>query len=387
MKYLKIIILISFTIIICSCKNNGNNGEDKAISENTNTIEEITKPDIETFMKKMINEEHFIGVVMAVSNNEVIHAKGYGMAQDSIPNYVNTKFHVASITKQFTAAAIMQLVEKGIINLENSINEFLPENYRSTKWDGVNIHHLLSHTSGIEDYAVKRDYYEVEKGFCLGNTVDGMIKEAMIKDLNFRSGTEFSYSNIGYTLLGEIIQYATGEQYDEYMRKHIFEPMGMHDSFIHNTSTYSVAENEAIGHKWDTIMRKHLPDDIVSLPVTEPDGNLVTTLDDFLVWTKIYTEKDKTILQKGLVKKMITPYIKNDFSFMQEHNPHYGYGLSLTDKTISHPGYIVGFRSHFIVDTTKNLKVFVFNNNVSNNPLNVSTGIYEILSETNKNDL
>ena len=69
--------------------------------------------------------------------------------------------------------------------LREPINNFLPVQYRSDKWDIVTIHHLLSHTSGIEDYAVIRDYYEVEKGFCLGNTVDGMMKEAMTKELNF----------------------------------------------------------------------------------------------------------------------------------------------------------------------------------------------------------
>jgi D-alanyl-D-alanine carboxypeptidase len=123
-------------------------------------------------------------------NDEVIHAKGYGMANNTAKNNINTKLHVASITKQFTAAAIMQLVEQNKINLKESINEFLPSQYRSDKWEVVNIHHLLSHTSGIEDYAVTRDYYNVEKGFCLGNTVDGMIKEAMSKELEFSPGSQ-----------------------------------------------------------------------------------------------------------------------------------------------------------------------------------------------------
>ena len=96
----------------------------------------MTDPAIEAFINKMINEEHFKGVVLAAVNNEVIHAKGYGMANDtSIKNKINTKFHVASITKQFTAAAVMQLFEQNKINLEESINNFLPAQYRSDKWD------------------------------------------------------------------------------------------------------------------------------------------------------------------------------------------------------------------------------------------------------------
>lgn len=379
MKHIKVINIVCFALLLCSCKNNENKTADKTLSENIESAD-IIEPAIESFIKKMIDEEHFIGVVMAVSNNEIIHAKGYGKAQDSIPNNVETKFHVASITKQFTAAAIMQLVEEGKVNLESSINEFLPEKYRSDKWKEVNIHHLLTQTSGIEDYALTRDYYEVEKGFCLGNTVDGMLREAMEKETSFEPGSKFSYSNIGYTLLGQVIEYSTGKTYHRYMQKNVFEPMGMNNSYIHNTSNYSVANDEAIGYRWDTTLVKHVPDDIVSLPVTAPDGNLVTTTADFLKWTRIYSEQDETILKKASIEKMTTPYIEDDFRFMKEHNPHYGFGLSLTSKTISHPGYIVGFRSHFIVDTAQNIKIFVFNNNVSNNPRNVSRGIYEIIS-------
>jgi len=385
MKYIKEFSII-ILLFLFSCKNNESETGNKFVAEEIELSKEITHPEIESLINKGINEEHFIGVVLVAVNDKIIHAKGYGMAQDGIQNRINTNFHVASITKQFTAAAIMQLLEQEKINLEESINEFLPTKYRSDKWNNLTIHHLLTHTSGIEDYAVTRDYYEVEKGFSLGNTVEGMINEAMTKELNFPSGTSFSYSNIGYTLLGEIIKYTTGEPFDSYMKKYVFKPMGMHDSFIHNTSTYTLSNDEAIGYRWDTIMNKHVPDDIVSLPVTEPDGNLVTTLGDFLKWTKIYTEQNETILKKASIEKMITPYIEDNFSFMKKHNPHYGYGLNLTDNTISHPGYIVGFRSHFIVDTNQQIQVFVFNNNVSNDPRNISRGIYERVSENNSNE-
>ena len=382
MKYIKVISIILFAFLLGSCKNEENETAVKTVSKNNEVAEEMTNPAIESFINKNVDEEHFIGVVLAVANGQIIHAKGYGIAQDSIPNNVNTKFHVASITKQFTAAAIMQLLEQEKINLEESINEFLPVQYRSDQWNGVTIHHLLSQTSGIEDYALTRDYYNVEKGFCLGNTVDGMIKEAMTKELNFSSGSQFSYSNIGYTLLGQIIENITGEPYDSYMKKHIFEPIGMHNSFIHNTSNYTVAKNEAIGYRWDNEQNNHVLDDIVSLPVTEPDGNLVTTLNDVLKWTNMYVENEQSILQNQSIKKMTTAYIEAD-----EEGPYggldmYGYGLYLSkDKAlISHTGYIVGFRSHFIVNPKEDIRVFVFANNVSMSPKSVSSGIYKIIS-------
>jgi CubicO group peptidase (beta-lactamase class C family) len=375
MKYMKALNIIFLFLLLFSCKNKENETENKIVNE------EITHPEIESLINNMISEEHFTGVVLVAVNDEIIHAKGYGIAQDGIQNRINTKFHVASITKQFTAAAIMQLLEQKKINLEESINEYLPTQYRSDKWNNVTIHHLLTQTSGIEDYGLTRNYYEVEKGFCLGNTVDGMIKEAMAKELKFPSGSKFSYSNIGYTLLGQIIENTSGEPYDSYMKKHIFEPMGMHNSFIHNTSNYTVANDEAIGYRWDDELNKHVPDDIVSLPVTQPDGNLVTTVADFLKWSNVYVNNNQKAINEVSIKKMTFPYIENDFSFRANQSPKYGYGLSLTDGVISHPGYIVGFRSHFIVDTNNDIRVFVFNNNVSNNPKNVSGGIYDILSE------
>lgn len=380
MKYLKVFNIIFILFLLFSCKNTENETENIIVTEKIDLTKKITNPAIESLINTMINEEHFTGVVLAAVDDKIIHAGGYGYAQDSIRNTIHTKFHVASITKQFTAAAIMLLVEQNKINLEESINAFLPAHYRSDKWNAVTIHHLLTHTSGIEDYAVTRDYYQVEKGFCLGNTVDGMIKEAMEKDLTFQPSSKFSYSNIGYTLLGQIIENLTKKPFNSYLKETILNPIGMQSSFIHNTD-YTVAKDEAIGYRWDDELNEHVPDDIVSLPVTEPDGNLVTTLNDFLKWTSIYTNNNKKVINEITIKKMTTPYIKNDFSFLKEKGPWYGYGLSLTEGIISHPGYIVGFRSHFIVDTNNGIKVLVFNNNVSNNPKNASRGIYNIISK------
>ena len=387
MYYIKLIRFFVFVSLIFSCNNKEKDIVDKV---NTGKIElknEVSNPAIETFIDNMIVEEHFKGVVLAAKNNKVIHAKGYGMANNTAKNNIDIKFHVASITKQFTAAAIMQLLEQNKINLAASINNFLPAQYRSDKWEVVNIHHLLSHTSGIEDYAVTRDYYDVEKGFCLGSTVDGMIKEAMAKELEFKPGSKFTYSNIGYTLLGEIIQNITGESYDSYLKENVLEPLDMNSSFIHTTD-YEPSDDEAIGYRWDEEQKKHVLDDIVSLPVTEPDGNLVTTLNDFLKWTNIYVEKEKSILQDHSIKKMTTAYIEAD-----EEGPYgdlnmYGYGLYLSKEKalISHAGYIVGFRSHFIVNTKEDIRVFVFANNVSMSPKSVSGGIYKIIADKQSDD-
>lgn len=381
----KAINIIFILLILFSCKEIKNKTDIKSVAERSKPLKETTNPVIESFIKKMINEEHFKGVVLVAKNDKVIHTKGYGLAQDSIRNTIDTKFHVASITKQFTATAILQLTEKNNLNLEESINVYLPEHYRSDKWKNITIHHLLTHTSGIEDYAVTRDYYEVEKGFCLGNTVDRMIKEAMTKELNFPSGSKFAYSNIGFTLLGQIIENTTGKPFPIYLKENVLLPQEMYSSFIHTTD-YSISSDEAVGYRWSDELGKHVLDDVVSLPVTQADGNLVTTLNDFYKWTDIYVKPKNRTLKDDSLKKMLTPFSKDDELGPDDLSQMYGYGISLNEGTICHSGYIVGFRSHFIVNPINDIRIFVFSNNVSNNPRDVSTGIYKILNNKN-NDL
>jgi CubicO group peptidase (beta-lactamase class C family) len=343
----------------------------------TTRLQQVVEQGCEAFLQRMVLEEHFSGVALVMRNTEVMHAKGYGRATAGDNNSVDTVFHVASITKQFTAAAVLQLVEAGKIELDRSINEYLPQKYRSPQWDRVNCSHLLSHSSGIEDYALVRDYYNVVDGFCLGNTVDGMIREAMAKSLRFEPGSRFEYSNIGFTLVGEIIENQTSMPYDEYLKTHVLRPMGMNSSRIHAIG-HEPNEKEASGHRWDSERGQHVKDDILSLPVTAPDGGLATTLSDFVKWTRTYTEKESPIISRTSLRKMTTPKILTQQKDERGGPLAYGYGLFVGDGLLGHPGYIVGFRSHFIIDIEKNLLVVVFSNNTTNNPRRIARGLLKI---------
>ena len=293
-------------------------------------------------------------------------------------NNVDTAFHVASITKQFTAAAIMQLVEKGLVDLNGPINNYLPHKYRSPKWNSVTIHHLLSHTSGIVDYAVTRPYYDVVKGFCLGNTVDGMIKEAMVKDLQFAPGTKFSYTNLGYTLLGLAIENQTKISFDKYIKENILDPMGMRSSKIH-IEDHVPAQDEAEGYRFSKEKKTHVPDDEIGLPVTAPDGGLVTTLSDFVKWIDIYKDKNLKLLTQDSLKRMMTPAIKTGWEGPKGFFESYGYGLFLGDSAISHMGEIVGFKSFFVYDKKNDVLVVVFSNNTTNDPIRIAAGLLKVL--------
>lgn len=365
-----VLLLAAYLLAACTADPAA---ESKNISEPN--IVEIVDPKIDAFLNEMVDQEHFSGVALVVKNGDVMHAKGYGFASNGSLNDVNTALHVASVTKQFTAAAIMQLVEAGALDLTGSINSYLPEKYRSPNWGGIQVHHLLSHSSGIADYAVTRDYYDVVDGFCLDDTVDGMIREAMSKDLEFEPGTQYSYSNIGFTLLGEIIEEQTSTSYEVYMRENVFQPMGMLSSRI-RVEGHAPADNEATGHRWDDESNRHVKDDIVSLPATAADGGLITTLSDFVRWIGIYTKGNPDVLSAASIDIMTTPHIPIGRGGEIDA---YGYGLGIGKRLIGHSGYIVGFRSRFDLARESETLVAVFTNNTSSDPARISAGLLTIV--------
>jgi D-alanyl-D-alanine carboxypeptidase len=336
---------------------------------------EVTDSRFEPFLQDMATKQHFTGGVLVMRDGKVLHAKAYGPATGSRPNTVDTRFHVGSITKEFTAAAIMQLVEKGMLRLDGPINGYLPQRYRSAKWDTITVHHLLPHTSGIPDYAVTRDYYHVVKGFCPPDTVDGMVREAMSEELEFAPGTKYSYTNLGYTLLGVIIENQTHTSFADYIKRNVLEPMGMSASSMEVVGRVPNAA-EAQGFRWDAQRGMHVPDDVVTLPATSPDGGLITTLGDFSQWARIFTAGEQQILSQDSLRLMSTPHIH-----IGNGGPldEMGYGLFVGDRLIGHGGLVVGFSSQFVYDRETRSLITVFSNDFDGNPQQVTFGLLTLL--------
>ena len=358
-----------------------NSSEPSPLHVGLNPNAEVIDQKSEQFLQQMVLEERFSGVALVMRGDDTVHACAYGPATLDAPNRLDTVFHVASMTKEFTAAAIMQLVEENLIDLEGSINSYLPEQYRSDKWSSVKVRHLMSHTGGVPDYAETRDYYDVIDGWAFGDTVDGMIREAMGKDLQFEPGSDFYYSNIGFTLLGEIIQEQSGQSYADYIQSNVLNPAGMTRSRIH-VEGHEPRPGEAAGLRWDDEQGGHVKDDVLSLPVTPPDGGLVTTLDDFVKWISVYRDMSHPKLSTASLERMMQPsippgsYLWPDQGLRGEAS--YGFGLTLSGDLVMHEGYIVGFRSHFIYSRKDDLLVVVFTNNTSNDVFRISSGLFAI---------
>jgi len=376
-KYLILLCVLSITKL--ECTSNELILKQK-LNENIFLHSNNTINQLETYLQDVEKRQHFSGVVVMAKEGKIILNRSYGIANIYGKNDKNTIFHVASITKQFTAAAILKLWQSGKIDLHASINLYLPKEYQSDIWEKVTVHHLLSHTSGIIDY--DETYYNAEnKGFCFKDTIKKMIAESQKKKLEFEPGKGWHYCNIGYSLLGIILESQTGQSYSNLVQEYFFIPTEMFFSGIHDEN-YSASINHAMGYRWDKKRKKLVEDDEKTLPATPPDGSMFTTLDDLYKWSHVLSGKRPNILSSEIIKLMIKP---NPNSF--DIHGGYGYGLFIDDSfntlKIHHPGWISGFRSHFCLYPKEEIYISVFCNNTATDPMEITLCIAEIMGIKN----
>ena len=273
--------------------------------------------------------------VAVLKGNEVLLAKGYGMAniEQQVKVSPATMFQSGSLGKMFTAAGIMALVEDGRVALDSSIRVYLPE--APVEWQRITIRQLLSHTSGIPDYTsvnfdYRRDFTEAELS---------MLAFAM--PLEFQPGTRWNYSNSGYVLLGIITSKITGRPYWEFLRQRIFTPAGMHSVRIITES--EIVRNRASGYELGTGGLQHQRWVSPTLNTTA-DGSLFISVNDLIAWSRVV--RDRTVLSTRSWEQILSPTTLNS------GKPHpYGFGWFLDtvkgQRVNQHGGSWQGFRTQF----------------------------------------
>ncbi len=308
---------------------------------------------IDEMVKKYQEYGQFNGAVLVAENGKVILKKGYGMAnmEWGIPAAADTKFRIGSVTKQFTAAMILQLADEGKIKLDAKMTDYLTD-YRKDTGDKVTIHHLLNHTSGIPSYTTAEFFREYSRD---PYSVDEFVKKFSSGDLEFEPGSKFAYNNSGYFLLGAIIEKVTGKSYEENLKTRITAPLGLTNTGYDNNSP--LIKNRAQGYEKSPegfVNAAYLD---MGLPYAA--GSMYSTVEDLFKWDQaLYTDKVVSAKSKAL---MFTPGLQN-----------YGYGFFIRDrkigktekttKEISHGGGINGFNCLFtrLVDG-KNLVIILDN--------------------------
>ena len=283
---------------------------------------------VDAFISAFAQERRFMGSVLLAREGKVIFKKGYGMAnlEHDVPNTPKTKFRLGSITKQFTATAILQLEERGKLKVEDPICQYLSP--CPAHWQPITIHHLLSHTSGIPNFTSFPGY---RQEWVLPSPPAQTMLKFKDKPLDFEPGAKWSYSNSGYILLALILEKASGVGYAAYLEQNIFGPLGMKDSG--HDEWAPVLKNRATGYSGTGDAMVHAPYHDMSIPIG--GGDLYSTVEDLLLWDQaLYGEK---VLSRKSIDRMFTPVLNN-----------YGYGWSIQThngrKVINHAGGINGFR-------------------------------------------
>ena len=200
-------------------------------------------PKVNEYMDSLVKAGWFNGTILIARDGKVFVSQGYGMAnfELEVPNTPQTKFRLGSITKPFTAMAIMLLQERGKLSVQDSICKYVAD--CPAAWQSITIHHLLSHTSGLAKHDKAGDYL---KTAMMPMTVAQLIDSFKNKPADFKPGEKYDYNNNGYILLGHVIEKVSGGSYEAFLRENIFAPLKMTDTGYDNH--LPIIKNRAAGY-------------------------------------------------------------------------------------------------------------------------------------------
>jgi D-alanyl-D-alanine carboxypeptidase len=293
--------------------------------------------------------------VIVVRDGVTIFRKGYGLAnvELGVPIRPEMSFRLGSITKQFTAAAILVLAEQGRLSLDDEITRFLPDYPK--KSGKITIRHLLTHTSGVANYTDLAGFeLHQREDYTREQLIDSFRNEPLL----FAPGTRFEYDNSGYVLLGAIIEKTSGATYERFLKEKIFDPLGMsHTGDVRNETIFPgrvcgyAKKNGVLTHAEYVSMTQHLA-----------AGSLVSSVDDLAKWdAALYTDK---LLKPGSIQQMFTPY-----RLANGESTGYGLGWAITDEAgivfQEHGGGINGFLTSVTRVPSRHVYVALLGNSTS----------------------
>lgn len=319
--------------------------------------------EIDVFLNKLAKNGLFSGNVLVARNGEIIFHKAYGLAdrdkQRPITN--QTRFYLASLTKQFTAAAIMLLEQEGKLKVQDSVCQYLP--HCPDDWKPITIHHLLTHTAGLP-YAPGLPYSKPVSPAELRAAIE---RVPLLRE----SGKLFEYSDVGYILAGLTIEQVSGQPYGEFLQEHIFGPIGMS-----NTGYGDGGEQLAVGYATTSIKAARFEP-----TVDHGAGGVYSTAEDLLKWDQaLYTD---TPLAAANRECMFTPYtVATTFG----PDIEYGYGWFITGEqeyqVISHGGTAPGFQTELARHINDHITVIVLANLEASSSADITERILSIIFGT-----
>ena len=313
------------------------------------------------------------GVSIGISHGgKTLLVKGYGNAdvENNVPATAESVYRIGSITKQFTAAAIVQLVERGEVSLDAEVTEYLPDYPAGDR--KITVRHLLHHTSGIKSYTSIPEFRKIMRNDL---SHEEMLEVFQEKPFDFAPGEKYLYCNSGYYLLGLIIEQVSGQSYEDYLVEHVYEPAGLKHTYYdrtgriirHRAQGYDLSGGELANTRY------------LSMALPYAAGSLASTVVDLLAWQQALN--DGKVVSRESLEQMTTAGTLNDGNEID-----YGFGLALGQRSgqpmISHGGGINGFRSHLAYYPEIDLTVAVLTNLSVGRPNAIEKQIAELFLGT-----
>lgn len=284
----------------------------------------IIAEQVEPFINKLVKEDRFSGVVLVAKDGATIFEKAYGLASKefNVPNNLDTRFNIASVTKMFTAVSIAQLAERGKLKYEDRIIKFLPD-YPSAVANKVTIHHLLTHTSGMGSYW-KDEFHEANHARF--RKIQDYFPLFEHDPLDFEPGQKWSYSNAGYMILGAIIERVTGKSYFDYVKENVFSRAGMGrtDFFEADRPMPDIAQGYTKRNRYLPEAQEWTNNIFLSPVKGSPAGGAYSTAKDLLKFGEAL--HDHKLLYEASTVKVLTGIV--------EYNPNHKYGYGFATETL-----------------------------------------------------
>lgn len=305
--------------------------------------------------------------VLVIQDGQAVVRRSYGMAdlEAGVAATSHTNYRLASVSKQFTAAAVLLMIEDGKVHLDDRVRRWLPE--LPAVADPITVEHLLTHTSGLVDYE------DVMAADATEQVHDADVLQLLrTQDQTyFPPGQGYRYSNSGYALLALIVEKASGKRYADVLRERIFLPLGMNDTVAYERGVSEVA-HRAFGYSFDDGAWQRT--DQSSTSAVLGDGGIYSSIDDLAKWdAALY---DQRLLKSESLRRAFTPHTRTD-----EADVEYGYGWRITGQSLWHSGETIGFRNVIVRYPQHHLTVVVLTNRNDPEPYATAKAIAALAME------
>jgi CubicO group peptidase (beta-lactamase class C family) len=304
--------------------------------------------DTQKFDEYLYNQKDFSGAVLVADKGRVVFEKYYGYAnvEFKVPNSASVKFPIASNTKSFTATAILLLQEKELLHVNDSVCKYI-----TGFPDSLQIHHLLTHTSGIPNY------YKYWGSISECTNLDTMINEIKTWSLEFMPGSQYSYSNTGYLLLASIIEKVSGVSFAAFLKENVYSPLQMHDSG--SLISEYVVKNRAYGYQVEKDGLRSSPS--LNNPLTlVGSGDVYASLEDMHKWVRgLFGGR---LLKKESLDLLIVPHVKMSQNSDRAHAYGWFVDMYCGKRVVEYSGALQGFLSKVMYFIDDQIAIIILTN-------------------------